>query len=194
MANARTGSASRKPSVEYWKPRSSNYLKGTMNFFIGPFRRLDGGRVRREIDEELQLHIDLLTEEHCRQNIPWEQAQTEAMKRFGNVEQIRDECVKIARRNQSVVLALKWFFACVFLFGILVRFFSTDYHVTRIGDLLIEVGALARLLLYLRGKSPAKHAKGDDESALLKLNVAPLSLAAHDQLGRTPVERVVSSK
>jgi hypothetical protein len=111
-----------------------------MNFFIGPFRRLDGGRVRREIDEELQLHIDLLTAEHCRENIPWEQAQAEAMKRFGNVEQIRDECVKIARRNQPVVLGLKWFFACVFLFGILVRLFSTDYHVTRIGDLLMEVG------------------------------------------------------
>ena len=165
-----------------------------MNFFIGPFRRLDGGRVRREIDEELQLHIELLTAEHCRQNIPWEQAQAEAMKRFGNVEQIRDECVKIARRNQPVVLGLKWFFACVFLFGILVRLFSTDYHVTRIGDLLMEVGALARLLLYLRGKSPSKHVRGDDESALLKLDISPLSLAAYDQRGRTPVERVISSR
>src|ERR1041385_8020927 len=165
-----------------------------MNFFIGPFRRLGGGRVRREIDEELHLHIELLTVEHCRQNIPWEQAQAEAMKRFGNVEQIRDECVKIARRNQSVVLALKWFFACVFLFGILVRLFSTDYHVTRIGDLLMEVGALGRVLLYLRGKSPSKHLKDQDESALLKLDVAPLSLATYDQRGRTPVERVVSSK
>jgi len=165
-----------------------------MDFYIGPFRRLDRARVPREVEEELQFHLDLLTEEHCRQNIPWEQAQAEAMKRFGNVEQIRDECVKIARRNQSVVLALKWFFACVFLFGILVRLFSTDYHVTRIGDLLMEVGALGRLLLYLRGKSPSKHLKDDDEPALLKLDISPLSLAAYDQRGRTPVERVISSR
>jgi len=165
-----------------------------MDFYIGPFRRLDRERVPREVEEELQFHLDLLTEEHCRQNIPWEQAQAEAMKRFGNVEQIRDECVKIARRNQSVVLALKWFFACVFLFGIFVRLFSTDYHVTRIGDLLMEVGALGRLLLYLRGKSPSKHLKDDDEPALLKLDISPLSLAAYDQRGRTPVERVISSR
>ncbi len=165
-----------------------------MDFYIGPFRRLDRERVPREVEEELQFHLDLLTEEHCRQNIPWEQAQAEAMKRFGNIEQIRDECVNIARRNQSVVLALKWFFACVFLFGILVRLFSTDYHVTRIGDLLMEVGALGRLLLYLRGKSPSKHLKDDDEPALLKLDISPLSLAAYDQRGRTPVERVISSR
>ena len=74
------------------------------------------------------------------------------------------------------------------------RIFATDYHVTRIGDLLMEVGALGRLLLYLRGKSPASYLKRHDESALLKLDVAPLSLNTYDQRGRTPVERVVSSK
>jgi hypothetical protein len=165
-----------------------------MNFLIGPFRRLDSRRVHREIEAELQFHLELLTEEHCRQDIPWEQAQAKALERFGDVKQIRDECLKIARRNQPVVAALKWCFGFVFVAGVLVRIFGTDYHVTRVGDLLMEVGALARLLLYLRGKSPAKHFKKDDESALLKLDVAPLSLAAHDQLGRTPVERVVSSK
>lgn len=165
-----------------------------MDFYIGPFRRLDSRRVPREVEEELQFHLDLLTEEHCRQDVPWEQAHAEAIKRFGDVEQIRDECVRIAGRNQPAVLALKWLFACVFLCGVLVRVFSTDYHVTRIGHLLLEVGALGRLLLYLRGKSPSRHSKADDESALLKLDVAPLSLAAYDQRGRTPVERVISSK
>ena len=163
-----------------------------MNFFIGPFQSLDSRRVHREVEEELQFHLELLTEAHCRQEIPWHQAQAKALERFGNVEQIRDECVKIARRNQPVIVALKWFFGFVFVAGVLVRIFGTDYHVTRVGDLLMEVGALARLLLYLRSKSPAKHFKEDDESALLKLDVAPLSLAAHDQIGRTPVERVVS--
>ena len=165
-----------------------------MDFYIGPFRRLDSRRVPHEVEEELQFHLDLLTEEHCRQNIPWAQAQAKALERFGNVEEIRDECLKIARRNQPAVVALKWFFGFIFVAGVLVRIFGADYHVTRVGDLLMEVGALARLLLYLRGKSPAKHFKEDDEAALLKLDVAPLSLAARDHTGRTPVERVVSSK
>ena len=163
-----------------------------MNFLIESFRRLDHQRVHREIDEELQLHLELLTEEHCRQNIPRDQAHIKALERFGNVDQIRDECLEIARRNQPLVLALKWFCGLVFVAGVLVRIYGTDYHVTRIGDLLMEVGALGRLLLYLRGKSP-KYKKNDD-SVLLKLDVAPLTLAAYDQRGRTPIERVISSK
>jgi hypothetical protein len=165
-----------------------------MNFFTERFRRWESGRVQLEVEEELQFHLDLLTAEHCRPDIPWEQAQAIARERFGNVEQIRDECVRISRRNQPAVVALRWFFGFVFVTGVLVRIFGTDYHVTRIGDLLMEVGALGRLLLYLRGKSPARYLKDQDEAALLKLDVAPLSLAAHDQRGRTPVERVVSSK
>jgi hypothetical protein len=155
---------------------------------------LDSRRAHSEIEEELQFHLDLLTEEHCRQNIPLLQAQATARERFGNIEHIREECVRIARRNQPVVLALKWFFGFVFVTGVLVRIFGVDYHVTRIGDLLMEVGALARLLLYLRGKSPSRQVTAVDESALFTLDVSPLSPAAYDQRGRTPVERIVTSR
>ena len=89
--------------------------------------------------------------------------------------------------------ALKWFFGFVFITGVLVRVFSTDYHVTRIGGLLMEVGALSRLLLYLRGVSRSKYLPAQDDSAQLKLNDS-LSIAAYDEQTRTPVERVVSSK
>ena len=165
-----------------------------MNFFIGPLRRLDSRRAQGEIDEELQFHLDLLTEELCRQDMTREETQARALGRFGNVEKIRDECVRIARRNHPFVSALKWFFGFVFVAGVLVRVFGSDYHVTRVGDLLMEVAALARLLLYLRGKSPLRYLKDPDEAALLKLNLSPLLPAAYDQKGRTPVERVVSSK
>jgi hypothetical protein len=164
-----------------------------MNFFIGPFRRLDGRRVQREIDEELQFHLELLTEEHCRENISWEQARAKALKRFGNVEQIRDECVRIAHRNHPAVLALKWFLGFVFVAGVLVRVFSTEYHVTRVGDILMEIGVLGRLLLYLRGMTKSRFSKGN-EFTRLELNEPELSLTAYDESGRTPVERVVSSK
>jgi len=165
-----------------------------MSIFIGPFRHLGSRRVDLEIEEELQFHLELLTEEHCRQDISWEQAQARALKRFGNVEQIKEECAQIARRNHPAVLCLKWFFAFIFVTGVLVRVFSTDYHVTRIGDLLMEVGVLGRLLLYLRGKSRPPFVKEVDDPAPLKLNDIGLSFAAYDQKGRTPVERVVSSK
>lgn len=163
-----------------------------MDFYIGPFRRFDSRRVPREVEEELQFHLDLLTEEHCRPDVPWEQAHAEAIKRFGNVEQIRDECVRIAGRNQPFVWALKWFFGFVFVTGVLVRIFGMDYHVTRVGNILMMVGVLSRLLLYLRITNP--FVSKPDESVLIKLTDSPISLAAYDQRGRTPVERVISSK
>ena len=165
-----------------------------MNVFIEPFRSLDRGRVDREIEEELQFHLDLLTEEHCRQDMPREQAQAAALERFGNVEQIAEECTRIARRNHPAILALKWFLGLVFVAGVLVRIFSPDYHVTRVGDILMEIAVLGRLLLYLRGTTTLKYLSKPDNSSLIKLNDSKVSFAAYDQRGRTPVERVVASK
>lgn len=167
-----------------------------MNVFIGPLRHLGSRRVHLEVEEELQFHLDLLTEEHCRQNMPLREAQVNARQRFGNVEQIRDECVTIARRSSQVVMALKWFFGFVFVTGILVRIFGagTDYHITRVGDILMAVGVLSRLLLYLRGRTPARYVRAPDESVSLELNASALSVPAFDQRGRTPVERIVSSE
>lgn len=157
-------------------------------------RCLDSRQVHREVQEELQFHLDLLTEEHCRQNIPWDEAQAMALKRFGNLEQIRDECVKITRRNHPLVLALKWLFGFVFVTGVLVRVLSHEYHLTRVGGILMAVGVLSRLLLYLRGLSPSRHISQSDDSSPPRLNDSQISLAAYDQRGRTPVERVIFFK
>jgi hypothetical protein len=165
-----------------------------MNFFTERFRRLDSRRIHLEVEEELQFHLDLLTEEHCRQNIPWEQAQATALERFGNVEQIRDECLRISRRNHPAVLALKWFFGFIFVSGVLVRVFSPEFHLTRVGDILMTVGALSRLLLYLRGIYPSRYGSKPDEPSLIKLNDSQTSLAAYERTRQTPVERVISYK
>lgn len=164
----------------------------TMNSLSGLFRRLDSRRTRLEIEEELQFHLDLLTEELCRQNMPWNEAHASARKRFGNLEQIRDECVMIVRRSHPVVTALKWFFGFVFVTGVLVRIFSPEFHLTRVGNFLMAVAVLSRLLLYVRGMNP--FVSRPDDSVLIKLNDSPISLAAYDEEMRTPVERVISYK
>jgi hypothetical protein len=141
-----------------------------MNVFIGPIQRLNRRRLQLQIEEELQFHLELLTAEHSRQNIPWDQAQAAALRRFGDVEKIRDECVRIASRNHPVVLAFKWFLGFVFVTGVLVRVFGTDYHVTRIGTGLMAVAILSRVLLYVRGMTPSTFVKAHHDSAPLKLN------------------------
>jgi hypothetical protein len=165
-----------------------------VNFLNGLFRRLDSRQAHREVEEELQFHLDLLTEEHCRQNMSWDEAQATARKRFGDLEEIRDECVRITRRNHPAVSALKWFFGFVFVTGVLVRVFSPEYHLTRVGDILMAVGVLSRLLLYLRGMNPSRYVSRPDDSSAIKLNDSAMSLSAYDRNKRTPVERLISYK
>ncbi len=164
-----------------------------MKALTGLFQRLDRQHSKREIEEELRFHLDRLTEENCRQDLSWDEARALAQQRFGNLEQFRDQCVEISRRNHPSLRALKLFASLIFLMGILVRVFSPEYHVTRVGTLLMAVGFLGRLLLYLRCLNPSSFTRPDD-SPPLKLFDSTVSLKAFDQKNRTPVERVISYK
>ena len=157
------------------------------------FQRLDRQQSKREIEEELRFHLDRLTEENCRQNLSWDEARAIAQQRFGNLEQFRDQCVEISRRNRPALRALKLFASLIFLLGILVRVFSPEYHVTRVGTILMAVGFLGRLLLYVRCLNPSSITNPDD-SEPLKLFDSKVSIEAYDQKNRTPVERVISYK
>ena len=141
------------------------------------FQRLDRQQREREIEEELRFHLDRLTEENCRQDISWNEARSLAQQRFGNLEQFRDQCVEISRRNHPSLRALKLFVSLIFLLGILVRVFSPEYHVTRVGTILMAVGFLGRLLLYVRGLNPASITNPDDP-APLKLFDSKVSIEA----------------
>jgi hypothetical protein len=165
-----------------------------MKAFKGLVQSFNGDQTKREIEEELRFHLDLLTDEHCRQDLDWDAASLAAQKRFGNVEQIRDQCVKISRRSRPAIRALKFFLSVVFLVGVLVRVFSPEYHLTRVGDILIAVGILSQLLLYVRGLNPSSFLSMTEDSIRLSLNDSIDSFTAFDQNGRTPLERIISDK
>lgn len=159
------------------------------------FKRFDSEQVEREIDEELRFHLELLTQAHLQQDMPLAEAKDAALKRFGNVEQIRDQCVEISRKNHPSIRALKSFLILVFLVGVLVRVFSTEVHVMHIGDTLIAVGVLGRAFLYVRGLNPSSFLSKYETSSSLMLNEnGQASITAYDQRERTPVERVISDK
>lgn len=154
---------------------------------------LDGKLTRREIEEELDLHLELLTQEHVKADMSWEEATASAHRRFGNVERIRDQCVEITRRSRPLMRALKSFLILVFVTGVLVRVFSPEIHVTRVGDVLMAVAVLGRLLLYLRGLNPSNFRANDETSSPLMLNSEPQSPFICDQRC-TPLERVIFDK
>ena len=165
-----------------------------MKALTGLFRSFDTQHASREIDDELSLHLDLLTDEFCRQDLSRDEARARAEARFGNVRQIRDECVEISMENSPQVRALKSFLILVFLTGVLVRVLGTEYHVTRMGTLLIALGLLGRLLLYVRGFSPSRFFSKPDASSQLILSERGQVVAGFDQSGRTPLERLISEK
>jgi hypothetical protein len=161
----------------------------------GLFHRLDPAQTRRDIDEELRFHIDLLTDEHVRRSMSFEEAREAAVTRFGNIEQITDECAQIKRRQHPAMRALKLFLVLMFLSGVIIRIFAPEYHVTHIGGVLMAVGLLGRLWLYVRGLVPSSFISKSEVSSPLRLRDEVHSLiTVYDQKKHTPVERVIFRK
>lgn len=143
------------------------------------FSPIGSEAIEREVEEELQFHLDLLTEQHLQHSDTFEEARASALSRFGDVEQVKDECVEISKRSRAFIRALKSFFILIFLAGILVRILNDELHVDRVGQMLIAIGVMGRLFLYVRGLKPAVFRQKSDTSSPLMLNStykAPASL------------------
>src|SRR6185295_8368163 len=103
-----------------------------------------------EVEEELQLHIEMLLRDNIQRGMSPEEALTATLKRFGNVDRVKNECVEICRRSRPLQRASKIFLILLALTGLIMRIASTDRHVTHIGATLIAIAVAARLLLYVR--------------------------------------------
>lgn len=159
------------------------------------FKGFGSQEIGREVEEELRFHLDLLTQDLLQQELSLEEARDAALKRFGSVEQIRDQCVEISRRRHPFMLALKTFLIAGFLSGVLLRVLGTDVHVRHCGDLLMAISVLSRLFLYVRGLNPSSFLSKHEDSSPLMLNTKTRkSITNYDQRGLTPVERVIFDK
>ena len=154
------------------------------------FNHLDREQIEQDIEAELQFHLDLLTEVYLEQSMSLDEARDAALRQFGNVEQIKDQCVEISKRSRPLVVALKCFLAILFVTGALVRIVGWDFHISRCGDLLMAVSILSWVLLYVR-LNPSRFSSQPKTSSPLKLT-DQTSFAVYDQQKRTPVERVIS--
>jgi hypothetical protein len=146
-----------------------------------------------EIEEELRFHVELLTQQHQRQDMSREAAEGAALRRFGNVERIKDQCLAIRRRSQPVLVALKSFLILIFISGIVLRVLSTTLNFRRMGDLLIAIPILSGLLLYVRHSNASSFISNAETALSLGLS-ENLQVTAYDKAMRTPVERLISDK
>ena len=167
-------------------------MKGAMGRL---FERFGSEGASREIDEELRFHLDQLTQAYLQRDMSLEEAKGAAVRRFGNAERVKGQCLAIGRRSRPFLVALKSFLLFMLLAGVVVRIRSTDLDTRHLGELLIAVPILSRLFLYVRDLNPSTFLSKPATVSPLRLNedVQPL-FTAYDQGMLTPVERLISDK
>lgn len=97
----------------------------------------------------------MLERKYAQQGMYDAHAKAAALRRFGNLERVKKQCVDIARRNSLLRRILKASSIVIALTGLTIKILSSDYKVARIGATLIMIAISARLLLYVRGLSPS---------------------------------------
>ena len=165
----------------------------TMNARL--FKLFDRRNIEREVENELRFHLELLTEENLRQGMTPEEAEEQALKRFGNVGRIKNQCVEISKRSSPVMRALKSFLIVIFLAGILARISSADIYGKQIGNMLMAIAALGSLLLYLRGLRFSGFVPEARNSSPLGLNSnEQVFVTANDYQEFTPLEQIINDE
>ena len=133
-------------------------------------KRLDRKTLELEVDEELRFHLEMLKREHVERGMSPAEAKVATLKRFGDLEKTKNQCLEISRRNHPLRPVLKAFFVLVALTGFVVRILSTDPHIAHVGGTLIAVAVSGRLFLYARGLSPSSFRPQHQPSSLLMLD------------------------
>ena len=152
--------------------------------------RFDGKTFARDVEEELQFHIEMQAGDYEKQGLTAEESLARAELRFGDFGEIKGRCIRIASQNSARMRAMKILFAIAFCLGVLIRIFSPEYHLTRIGDLLMMIGVSGVMLIF------AKRIGATDfgtEGKPLRLGLRDGSESmpvSFDEKGRTPFERV----
>ena len=107
-----------------------------------------------DVEEELRFHVEMLERKYAQQGMSAIAANAAALRRFGNLERVKRQCVTIRKRSSLLRRVLKLSSILVALTGFAVHILSSDYKVARMGSVLIMIAIAGRLLLYVRGLSP----------------------------------------
>ncbi len=126
-----------------------------MRLSIPNLFKLSNRKTGLDVQEELQFHIEMLEHAYIQCGISPDQAKSRALRRFGNIDRIKQQCLDIRRRNTPLRRAFKWSLVLLALSGFAIHIAAVDYKVSRIGTLLILIAVAARLLLYVRGLVPS---------------------------------------
>src|SRR5205085_1775032 len=75
-------------------------LPGVRRFFRLPSAERD---VSAAVDDELTFHVEMLTEQLVAAGRPRDEARREAMRRFGDIDRVRERCFDISSDHEAAV-------------------------------------------------------------------------------------------
>jgi len=188
-----------------------SWVKATVSF-IHAWRHPD--EIAREVEEELRFHIEMRAHANIEGGMRPDEAQLAAVQSFGDFDRIKGRCCEISRSLpfDSRALRMGLHIAIAGLAGGAALWTVKIPHHNFIGVLrqLVAIAVLTRLFVVVRRSSSTERCGGDRVSGVfiteserfcknkvLSSDVCEersISIASHDEQGRTPVERMFKSE
>jgi len=157
-------------------------------------RRLDRAARQRDVEEELQLHIEMQARHYESEGLNPEDSLAKARLRFGDIDRVRDQCLQIGRHNSVGLWVQKAIFITSFILGVLIRSLDAGVSVTRIGDVLIMIAVFGGLLVTGKSIRTSHFGRAASPLRLGLLSESTSIPPAFDKAGRTPLERVTTDQ
>jgi hypothetical protein len=180
-----------------------SWVKATIRF-LHAWRHPD--EIAREVEAELRFHIAMRARANIEGGMRPDEAQLAALQSFGDFDRVKTKCCEISRSLpfDSRVLRMGMYIAIAVLAGGTALWAVNMPHGNFTGVLwqLVAIAVLARAFIVGRRSISTERFAGDvfvtkDEklrkSKVLASDVGEersASIAAHDEQGRTPVERM----
>lgn len=183
-------------------------IKATVRF-IHAWRHPE--EIAREVEQELRFHIEMRTAANLERGMTPGEAQFAARKSFGDFHQIKSECCEISRSSSldSIPLTMGLHIAlAVFAGGVALWAVNVPHHgFIGVFRELVAIAILTFLFVFVRRTglrqrrvaSTAATSTGQSGTRrkaefLVGDTREGSRIVAHDQQGRTPVERMFESE
>ncbi len=188
-------------------------IKSILRHFLRTPAHVEGAD--REVENELRFHIEMRTRDNIAAGMTAKEAEAEAVRRFGDFNQIRVICEEIRKERQAGVMNLiKGVIYTMIGCGLILKLTAGITGLRLVGDFLFLIAILWRLLVYLRELQPDQHRIRAAERPVLsgiytisdfsmsdfvesRIDPIPASdkpIPTYNKDGRTPVERLIGDK
>ena len=167
-------------------------IKATVRF-LHAWRHRD--EVSREVEAELRFHIEMRTRANIEVGMRPDQAQLAARQSFGDFDRVKNKCCEISRSLpvDSTVLKMAMYITMAVLAGGAALWAVNMPHHNFTGVLwqLIAIVVIARSFIVGRRAISTKQSKGNRANGFITDGERfREGIVAHDEQGRTPVERI----